>query len=187
MPFIPHTEAEIKEMLDAIGVSNIEDLFDEIPAALRSEGLESIPLLRKDFIFDPYQVYEAKAFGADAILLIAAILDDSQMGDLMALAHELGLQCLVEVHDKKELERVIKSNAQVIGINNRDLTTFKVDISTTEILRPLVPANRVVISESGISRKEDIVRLNESGVDAVLIGEALVTSDDITGKLRELL
>jgi len=145
-----------------------------------------IPLLRKDFIFDPYQVYEARAYGADAILLIAAILEDSQVDSFMALARELGMQCLVEVHDTAELERVLQNGAQIIGINNRDLRTFEVDIQTTGRLRIMIPPDRVVVSESGISRREDIEKLREWGVNAALIGEALVTAADIIAKLRGL-
>jgi indole-3-glycerol phosphate synthase len=146
-----------------------------------------MPLLRKDFIFDPYQVYEARAYGADAILLIAAILEDGQLDDLITLAAELGMQCLVEVHDRNELERVLRGNAQIIGINNRDLRTFEVDIRATERLRPLIPPDRVVVSESGISRREDIDVLWGWGVNAALVGEALVVADDIVARLRELI
>ena len=146
-----------------------------------------IPLLRKDFIFDPYQVYEAKAYGADAILLIAAILEDGQLAELISLAREVAMQALVEVHDEKELARVLYTNAGIIGINNRDLRTFEVDIHTTERLRSLIPPDRVIVSESGVSRREDIGKLREWGVNAALIGEALVTADDVGVKLRELL
>ncbi len=150
-------------------------------------GLEGIPLLRKDFIFDPYQVYEARASGADAILLIAAVLEDRELESLIALARELGMQCLVEVHDDAELARVLRSSARIIGINNRDLRTFEVDINTTRRLRTLIPPDRVVVSESGISRKEDIDKLREWVINAALIGEALVTADDVVARLRELL
>jgi len=150
-------------------------------------GLEGIPLLRKDFIFDPYQVYEARAFGADAILLIAAILEDKELESLIVLAHELGMQCLVEVHNETELARILQSSAQIIGINNRDLRTFEVDINTTQRLRSLVPSDRVVVSESGVSRREDIDKLRKWGINAALIGEALVTADDVIARLRGLL
>ncbi len=160
--------------------------LDYLAAIRETGGLENIPLLRKDFIFDPYQVYEARAYGADAILLIAAILADSQLESLLALAHELGIQSLVEVHDHAELERVLRGNAQIIGINNRDLHTFEVDIRTTERLRPLIPSDRIVVSESGISRREEIDKLWEWGINAALIGEALVTAADVVSRLREL-
>jgi indole-3-glycerol phosphate synthase len=149
--------------------------------------LEGIPLLRKDFIFDLYQVYEARASGADAILLIAAILEDRELEMMIALARKLGMQCLVEVHDDAELARVLRSSAQIIGINNRDLRTFEVDINTTRRLRPLIPPDRVIVSESGVSRREDIERLRDWHVNAALIGEALVTADDVVARLRGLL
>jgi len=149
-------------------------------------GAAGVPLLRKDFIFDPYQVYEARAYGADAILLIAAILEDAQLESLTTLVRELGMQSLIEVHDEGELTRVLCSNAGIIGINNRDLRTFEVDIHTTERLRPMVPPDRIVVSESGISRREDIDKLREWGVNAALIGEALVTADDVVTRLRGL-
>ncbi len=146
-----------------------------------------IPLLRKDFIFDPYQVYESRACGADALLLIAAILEPEQLNELLSLSHELGLSCLVEVHNESELEMALHSGAQIIGINNRDLKTFRVDISTTQRLRPLVPKDKTVVSESGISRRQDMEYLKELGVDAALVGEALLTAGDIAAKMRELL
>ena len=150
-------------------------------------GLKDIPLLRKDFLFCPYQIYESRAFGADAVLLIDAILNDSELKELISLAHELKMQCLVEVHDQAELERVIQSPAKIIGINNRDLHTFEVDITTTEHLCPLIPRDRIIVSESGIKEREDIQSLQGWGVNAVLIGEALVTASDISAKLRELI
>jgi indole-3-glycerol phosphate synthase len=160
--------------------------LDYLLAVRETAGLENMPLLRKDFIFDPYQIYEARAYGADAVLLIAAILEDNELERLLALTHELGMQCLVEVHDHIELERVLRSNAQIIGINNRDLRTFEVDIHTTERLRNLIPPDKIVVSESGISRREDIEILSEWSVDAALIGETLVTADDVVARLKEL-
>jgi len=149
-------------------------------------GIRGIPLLRKDFLFSPYQVYESRAFGADAILLIVAILTDGQLAPLLSLAHELGMQCLVEVHDCSELAGALQTDARIIGINNRNLHTFAVDIATTEQLCPLIPRDRIIVSESGIRDKEDIQRLRKCGVNAVLIGEALVTADDVAARLREL-
>jgi len=150
-------------------------------------GLEGIPLLRKDFLFHPYQIYESRAFGADAILLIAAILTDKELESLLSLAYELGMQCLVEVHDRVELERVVQSKARIIGINNRNLHTFDVDITTTECLSPLIPRDQIIVSESGIRERKDMERLRQWGVDAVLVGEALVTASDVAAKLRELI
>jgi len=145
-----------------------------------------LPLLRKDFIFDPYQVYESRAGGADALLLIVAILNQEQLGELLSLSRSLGLSCLVEVHREDEVERALLSGAEIIGINNRDLNTFKVDINTTHRLRLLIPKERIVVSESGISRREDIEKLKGWGVNAVLVGEALVTASDLPTKMREL-
>ena len=150
-------------------------------------GPVSVPLLRKDFILDPYQVYEARAYGADAILLIAVIMEDSQMESLIALARELGMQVLVEVHNDTELTRVLRGSAGIIGINNRDLRTFEVDIHTTEQLCPLIPPDCIVVSESGVSRRDDIEKLREWGINAALVGEALVTAGDVVARLRELL
>ena len=146
-----------------------------------------LPLLRKDFIFDPYQVYESRAYGADAILLIAAILNQEQLKELVSLSHSLGLKCLVEVHNTGEVTKAVLSEAEIIGINNRDLNTFTVDITTTRRLRPLIPQERIVVSESGIKSKKDITKLGKWGVDAVLIGEALVTARDVRAKMKELL
>ena len=146
-----------------------------------------IPLLRKDFIFDPYQVYESRAYGADALLLIVAILSDEQLAELLSLSHSLGMQCLVEIHDEAELERAILCGAKIIGINNRDLMTFAVDLTTTRRLRPFVPADKIVVSESGIRNRADVLMLRGWGVDAILVGEALVTASDIAAKMREFL
>jgi len=146
-----------------------------------------LPLLRKDFIFDPYQVYESRAYGADALLLITAILSQEQLKEFVSLSHSLGLRCLVEVHNEGELERAVLSGVEIIGINNRDLNTFTVDIATTRSLRPLIPQERIVVSESGIKSKGDIGKLRKWGVDAVLVGEALVTAGDVRAKMKELL
>ncbi len=154
-------------------------------AAIR-EAVE-LPLLRKDFIFDPYQVYESRAYGADALLLIVAILNQEQLQGLLSLSHSLGLKCLVEVHNKTEVERVLLSQAEIIGINNRDLNTFTVDINTTRQLCPLIPQQKIVVTESGIKSRNDIEKLKEWGVNAVLIGEALVTADNILTTMKELM
>ncbi|MFC1901072.1 indole-3-glycerol phosphate synthase TrpC [Chloroflexota bacterium] len=159
------------------------DYLRDIKKALGSR----IPLLRKDFIFDPYQVYQARAYGADALLLIVAVLSPEQLGELLTLSHELGMKCLVEVHNEAELETALKSGAGIIGINNRDLTTFNVDIETTRKLRPLIPEDRIVVSESGIKTRQDMEKLRSWGVDAVLIGEAFMASDDIASAMKELL
>jgi indole-3-glycerol phosphate synthase len=150
-------------------------------------ALPDIPVLRKDFILKPYQIFEARAWGADAILLIVAILDDNALKELIALSHKLGMQCLLEVHNEAELKRALACDARLIGINNRDLDTLEVDINVTKRLRPLTPTDRIVVSESGIKGRSDIEKLRSWGINAVLIGEALVTASDIPVKIKELL
>lgn len=149
-------------------------------------GSDRPPLLRKDFILDPYQVYESRAYGADALLLIVAILERTQLENLLELSHRLGMACLVEVHNEPEARVAVKVGARVIGINNRDLSTFNVDLTTTQRLRPLVPADRIVVSESGIKDRSDVERLAGGGVDAVLVGEALMSATNIAAKMKEL-
>ena len=160
------------------------DYLAAIRGALKSRGL---PLLRKDFIHDTYQVYESRAYGADSLLLIVAILNEQKLNELLALSNCLGMDCLVVVHNEAEVSIALKSGACIIGINNRDLNTFKVDIDTTRRLRPLVPSNRIGVSESGIRSRSDIEKLKEWGVSAVLVGETLISSPDISARMRELL
>jgi len=150
-------------------------------------GKKRLPLLRKDFIHDPYQVYESRAYGADSLLLIVAVLTPERLEMLLGLSHELNMGCLVEVHDEAEVEIAQRSRAKIIGINNRDLTTFTVDLTTTERLRPLIPPDRIVVSESGISDHNDMEKMKMWGVDAVLIGESLMLAPDIATKMKELL
>ena len=148
---------------------------------------KKLPLLRKDFIFEPYQIYESRAYGADSLLLIAAILEPERLQELLGISYELEMSCLVEVHNEAEVETALKSEARIIGINNRDLATFNVDIATTERLRPLIPPNRIVVSESGIKERADIEKLHQMGIDAVLVGESLMSATDIAARMRELL
>lgn len=148
---------------------------------------DRLPLLRKDFIIDPYQVYESRAYGADSLLLIVAILTPGKLEALLGLSHELGMSCLVEVHNEAELEITLNSGAKVIGINNRDLSTFDVDLTTTKRLRLLIPQGRIVVSESGIKNRSDMEKMKWWGVDAVLVGESLLTAPDIRAKMKELL
>jgi len=150
-------------------------------------GDEQLPLLRKDFLSDPYQVYESRAYGADSLLLIVAILTPEKLEELLELSHKLNMSCLVEVHNEAELKIALRSQATIIGINNRDLNTFIVDITTTERLRPLIPADRIVVSESGIKEHSDMEKLRQWGVNAVLIGESLMSAPDIATKMKELL
>jgi len=145
-----------------------------------------IPLLRKDFIFDEYQVYESRVAGADALLLIVAVLGKERLRELLKLTYQLGMSALVEVHDEAELEAALEAGSRIIGINNRDLKTFKTDLETTIRLAPYVPKDRVLVSESGINTHEDILRLREWGVEAFLIGEALMREENFRKKLKEL-
>jgi len=150
-------------------------------------GDKRIPLLRKDFIFEPYQIYQSRAYGADSLLLIVAILKPDRLKELLSLSHQLGMKCLVEVHNESELEVALERDAGIIGINNRNLNTFEVDLATTQRLKPLIPADRLVVSESGIKNRDDIARLREWGVNAALVGEALMSAPDIAEKMRGLL
>jgi len=144
----------------------------------------SVPVLRKDFVVDPYQVIEARAAGADAILLITAVLTDSELAELHAAAAEIGLTPLVEVHNEQEVERALRVGPKVLGINNRDLKTFTVDTELTARLVRLIPAGIVAVAESGMKSAEDVRRMGEAGADAVLIGEGLVSAGDIAGQVR---
>ncbi len=152
----------------------------------RAHEATALPLLRKDFILDPYQLLEARAYGASAVLLIAAILPRQGLADLLAQAEGLGLDALVEVHDEAELEAALQAKAVIIGINNRDLRTLEVDLETTRRLAPLVPRDRTLVSESGYYRRSQLSGLAELGVDAVLVGEALVREKDPRQALRRL-
>lgn len=146
-----------------------------------------IPCLRKEFVIDEYQIYEARAAEADAVLLIVRCLSDAQLKDYLHLADALGMAALVETHTAEEIERAINAGAHIIGINNRDLTTFTVDINITLELKRYVPGGYVLVSESGIHTREHVRRLEDGGIDAILVGEALVKSGDICGKVHELL
>ncbi len=171
----------------ALSVLTDETHFDgrlEDLAAARAAC--SLPILRKDFVVDQYQLYEAAVGGADAVLLIAAVLDDDRLRDFQSKATELDLDCLVEVHDEEELERALESGAEVIGINNRNLDNGVVDIQTTYDLITDVPTGTTVVTESGISHREELVELERVGVDAALIGETLMRSEDPEEMVRTL-
>ena len=150
-----------------------------------SENVQ-IPILRKDFTIDEYMIWEAKSIGASAILLIASILDDVQLKEYLDLAHELGLSAIVETHDAEEIKSAVDAGAQIIGVNNRNLADFTVDIDNSINLRSLVSDDITFISESGIKTKEDVTRLKENNVDAVLIGETLMKSDDKKAMIFQL-
>jgi indole-3-glycerol phosphate synthase len=193
----PHLDLlQVADIYAQNGASAISVLTDEkffmgkleTLRGLRFTKQSELPLLRKDFIIDESQIYQALVNGADAILLIAAVLtDDKPFADLHATALELGLTPLVEVHNEAETARALKlKDVKLIGINNRNLATFEVSLETTERLRPMIPSEIAVVAESGIFNAEDVERLANAHVDAVLVGEALVTSDDIGAKVREL-
>ncbi|MFZ3063535.1 MAG: indole-3-glycerol phosphate synthase TrpC [Actinomycetota bacterium] len=145
-----------------------------------------LPILRKDFILEAYQVYESKVYGADAVLLISSILEGRELRKLTELCHKLGLCALVEIRSEEDLKKALEAGARVIGINNRDLKTFQVDISVTERLIKEIPGEKVIVSESGISTREDVVWLKGLGVDAILVGEVLMRSKNIKVKIAEL-
>ena len=152
-----------------------------------AKAVAGLPVLRKDFTIDEYQLYEARVIGADAILLIVALMDSSQLDDYLGLASELELDALVEVHDSEELARAKAAGARLIGVNNRNLRTFETTLETTFALVEQMPEEAVVVSESGIGERGDVERLEAAGVDAILVGESLMREEDIGAKVRELL
>lgn len=182
----------IGRMYDASGAAAISLLTDkkffggDLCNLIPLKKALTLPILRKDFIIDEIQVRESLLFGADAILLIVRILSRPQLKDLLAVARELGLAALTEIHDTADLETAMDCGAEIIGINNRDLDTFEVDIKTTLEIAPMVPENHVVVSESGIYTIEDIQRIRRCGVQAVLVGTSIMKSDDPSDKVREL-
>lgn len=170
---------EYNASVEAISCLTEEDHFNGSVDYLKQIRLKSdLPILRKDFMIDEYQFYEAKAIGADAVLLIAAILDDVQMHDFYQLARELKLDVLVETHDEKEVERAMKINPRIIGVNNRNLWDFSITLENTKRLRPYIPKDKVMVAESGIMGDEDVRFLHECGVDAFLIGRAFMEAEN---------
>jgi indole-3-glycerol phosphate synthase len=147
----------------------------------------TVPLLRKDFIIDEYQIYESLCYGADAILLIAQILTGEELTHFYKLSKELGMDVLIEAHNEEDVGKALKTGASIIGINNRDLNTFRVDLATTQRLIRLIPENKVKVSESGIRTYEDVMFLKSLGINAVLIGEAFMEASDIAAKMREVM
>ena len=183
---------DIAKEYEAGGASAISVLTDkeffkgDIKYLSEIKETVSLPALRKDFIIDPYQIYEARVAGADLVLLIARILTKEKIDAFLILSQELGMECLVEVHDNDELEKVLETEAAIIGINNRNLDTFETNLETTLQLRHRVPEDKIVVSESGIKTRADVLALEEAGIDAILIGETLMRSRNISQKIKEL-
>lgn len=171
----------------ALSVLTDREYFDgSIEALETTRDAVDLPLLRKDFTIDPLQVWEARAAGADAILLIARILDDTALRDLLGLASDLGLDSLIEVHDADELDRALAVGGTLIGVNNRDLRTFQTDLELTLRLAPAVPPEVTLVAESGIRTPADVRRLGEAGIDAILVGESLMRQPDLAAASRAL-
>ncbi|MBF0595845.1 MAG: indole-3-glycerol phosphate synthase TrpC [Candidatus Omnitrophica bacterium] len=172
----------------AFSVLTEEAFFQGKPAYLKRVSDEfQLPTLMKDFIIDELQLFEARYCGASAVLLIVAILDDGLLKQLIAKAHALDLDCLVEVHDRQELDRAVAAGAEIVGINNRNLRTFEVSLKVCEALIPLVPKDKVIVAESGISTHADVLRLQELGANAVLIGETFMRERDVARKVKEVM
>ncbi len=193
---VPHYDAvEIAQAYAKAGASAISVLTDgrhfqgslaDLRDVKEAVGKKKVPVLRKDFIFDPYQVYEARVAGADALLLIAAVLGDTDLKELLALTQRLEMNALIEVHTEEEVARVLPLQPRIIGINNRNLQTFAVDFDNTARLRQLIPAEVVIVGESGIKTAVDVRKMAQIGVDAILVGETLVKSKDIYKTTAEL-
>lgn len=187
------TVAEVVSAYQAAGARAVSVLTEpeffggSLDDLVTARGACDLPLLRKDFVVDEYQLLEARAAGADAVLLIVAALERERLQELMSVASDLGMDSLVEVHDEDEVEAAVDAGAEVRGINNRDLHSLEVDLDTTFRLLADVPAGTVVVAESGITRHDDVERLERAGVDAILVGEALMRADDPVRAVRELL
>jgi len=172
----------------AISVLTDREFFGGAPDDLTSvKQAVSLPVLRKDFIIDPYQLHESRSMGADAVLLIVRILSPAQLTEYVTLARELGLAALVEVHDEHEVDQAVQSGAEMVGVNNRNLETFEVSLDTALQLKPAIPPDRIAVAESGIHSRRDAVRLAATGYDAILVGESLMKAKNPGTKLRELL
>ncbi|CAH1851862.1 indole-3-glycerol phosphate synthase TrpC [Convivina praedatoris] len=178
-----YTQAKV----DMISVLTEEDYFKGSLDILKAVvATTNVPILRKDFTIDPYMIYEAKAAGASAILLIVAILSDQQLTDYLALAQELGLSAIVEAHDQDEIKRAVQAGAEIIGVNNRNLKDFTVDFGNTQRLRENIPANIAVISESGIQSRSDVLQLEQAGINGILVGETFMKAPDKVAEINHL-
>jgi indole-3-glycerol phosphate synthase len=184
--------AEIARGYEQGGASCLSVLTDEQyfqgcdDYLLQARQACSLPVLRKDFMVDPWQIHESRAAGADCILLIVAALSRGQLQELDGLAHDIGLDVLVEVHDEQELEDALTTQARLVGVNNRDLHTFTTDLGTSVRLRPLVPPDRTMVTESGIHTRQDVERMQGAGINAFLVGEAFMRAEDPGGALQKL-
>ena len=183
--YVENGAAAVSVLTDAKYFAGSLEYLTQIHAWREASGLD-FGLLRKDFVVDPYQVYEARAAGADALLLIAAALTEAELGDLLALARSLGMEALLEVHSSAELESVLAFQPRLIGVNNRDLRSFAVDLNTCLALCPCVSAGVCLVAESGIHSRADVERLARAGIDAILVGESLVTARDLPAQVRTL-
>lgn len=178
---------------EASGASAISVLTDkeffmgELKYLTEIKETVHLPVLRKDFIVDAYQIYESRAAGADSVLLIARLLTKEQIETFISISHELGMECLVEIHNENELKKILETKARIIGINNRNLDTFETNLDTTFQLCHLIPKEKIIVSESGIKTRADVLKLEEGGIDAILIGETLMRSNDVRLKIKELL
>ncbi len=184
-----NTKAKVHGNATAACLSVLTDrqFFQGEPDFLKQARASTLlPVLRKDFMVDPYQIYESRAMGADCVLLIAACLDDAQMADMEAIAHGLGMAVLVEVHDGKELDRALKLKTPLVGINNRNLRTFEVSIQTTLDLQKNVPADRLLVTESGIMTRDDVKTMRDAGINAFLVGEAFMRAEEPGEALAQL-
>jgi indole-3-glycerol phosphate synthase len=187
--YAPRSLAKVYEQAGAAAISVLcqETSFGGHPEHLaEARAVSSLPLLRKDFIVTEHQVLEARADGADAVLLIAAALSLARMQELFNLIKDLDMEALVEVHDRSEVDQALSAGASLVGVNHRDLTTFEIDLGLTERLRPLVPPQVVLVSESGVRDAGDARRLREAGADAILVGETLMRASDPSQVIREL-